>query len=97
MRDVTSVGRVVSFLSCFCDAVGYLIPGKHVVYDESETIDLDNVPLEGGVLLKMINFSIDPYLRHKMIEKELRPHEAIVSAFVVLSTSQSIHQINSLM
>lgn len=44
----------------------YPIPGKTTIYDESETIDLDRVPLNGGVLLKILNVSIDPYLRNKM-------------------------------
>ncbi|KAI0087955.1 alcohol dehydrogenase [Irpex rosettiformis] len=45
---------------------GYPIPGKTTVYDESETIDLENVPLDGGFLLKVLNVSVDPYLRGKM-------------------------------
>ncbi|KAI1792111.1 NAD(P)-binding protein [Ganoderma leucocontextum] len=45
----------------------YPIPGKTVVYDESETIDLDNVPLNGGILVKVLALSIDPYLRRMMI------------------------------
>ena len=38
------------------------------MYDESETIELDAVSLKGGILLKILSFSIDPYLRHRMIE-----------------------------
>ena len=45
---------------------GYPIPGQTTVYDDSETIDLDNVPLNGGVLVKTLALSIDPYLRGKM-------------------------------
>lgn len=41
-------------------------PGKTIVYDESETIDLDNVPLDGGVLVKVLILSIDPYMRNRM-------------------------------
>ena len=48
------------------------------MYDESETIDLDTVPLEGGVLLKMLSFSIDPYLRHRMIKPEGPQYEETV-------------------
>ena len=48
-----------------CDT-GYPVPGKTVVYDDSQTIDLDNAPLDGGVLIKILVLSIDPYLRHKM-------------------------------
>ncbi|KAJ3549404.1 hypothetical protein NM688_g5179 [Phlebia brevispora] len=41
-------------------------PGKHIIYDDSQTIDLDNVPLNGGVLVKVLVFSNDPYLRERM-------------------------------
>ncbi|KAI0826167.1 alcohol dehydrogenase [Irpex lacteus] len=44
----------------------YPIPGKDIVYDESETIDLDDVPLVGGFLVKTLVLSIDPYMRGKM-------------------------------
>ncbi|KAI0788286.1 NAD(P)-binding protein [Fomes fomentarius] len=45
---------------------GYPVPGKTMVYDESQTIDLDNEPLQGGILVKTLVLSIDPYLRHRM-------------------------------
>ncbi|KAI0706447.1 NAD(P)-binding protein [Earliella scabrosa] len=45
---------------------GFPIPGKATVYDESPLIDLDNEPLHGGILVKVLVLSIDPYLRHKM-------------------------------
>ncbi|KAF8996534.1 alcohol dehydrogenase [Cyathus striatus] len=45
---------------------GYPEPGKTVVYDTTQTIDLDNVPLNGGILVKLLNLSIDPYLRGKI-------------------------------
>ncbi|THH32260.1 hypothetical protein EUX98_g1939 [Antrodiella citrinella] len=47
-------------------ATGFPIPGKNTVYDTSQTIDLDTVPLNGGVLLKVLYLSVDPYLRFKM-------------------------------
>ena len=46
--------------------VDYPIPGKTTVYDESETLDVDNVPLNGGYLLKVLCLSIDPYMRGRM-------------------------------
>ena len=46
--------------------LGYPIPGQTTVYYESETIDLENVPLKGGFLVKTLVLSIDPYLRGKM-------------------------------
>lgn len=45
---------------------GYPIPGKTTIYDESQTIDLENEPLHGGLLVKILIFSIEPYLRHLM-------------------------------
>jgi hypothetical protein len=38
------------------------------VYDDSETIDLETVPLDGGILLKILAISIDPYFRGRMRE-----------------------------
>ncbi|GBE89547.1 Zinc-type alcohol dehydrogenase-like protein [Sparassis crispa] len=45
---------------------GYPEPGKTTVYDPLQTIDLENVPLNGGVLIKTLVLSIDPYLRGRM-------------------------------
>ncbi|KAG8213901.1 hypothetical protein J3R82DRAFT_10646 [Butyriboletus roseoflavus] len=45
---------------------GYPIPGRTVVYDTGQTIDLENVPLRGGILLKTLILSIDPYMRGRM-------------------------------
>jgi NADPH-dependent curcumin reductase CurA len=37
------------------------------VYEhDAETIDLDNVPLNGGVLVKALYLSVDPYMRNRM-------------------------------
>ncbi|KAI0319686.1 alcohol dehydrogenase [Amylostereum chailletii] len=44
----------------------YIEPGVHIKYDTSDTIDIDNVPLNGGVLLKTLVLSLDPYMRGKM-------------------------------
>ena len=33
------------------------------MFDESATIDLHDVPLNGSVLLKVLVLSVDPYLR----------------------------------
>ena len=41
-------------------------PGKTLVYDTSEKIDLENVSLNGGVLVKTLAVSIDPYQRGRM-------------------------------
>ncbi|KAJ7207356.1 hypothetical protein C8J57DRAFT_1613372 [Mycena rebaudengoi] len=44
------------------------IPGETTIYDTTETIDLDAVPLEGGILIKALALSVDPFLRGLMIE-----------------------------
>ena len=44
----------------------YPEPGKTTIYDDSEVIDPETVPLHGGVLLKMIAFSIEPYFKPHM-------------------------------
>lgn len=45
---------------------GFPIPGEHLVYQADRTIDLDNVPLNGGFLVKALSLGIDPYLRNRM-------------------------------
>ena len=44
---------------------GHIEPDVHLKYVEGE-INLQNVPLNGGVLLKTIALSGDPYLRYRM-------------------------------
>ena len=44
---------------------------------ETETMDLDTVPLNGGYLLKMLVFSVDPFMRRR-----LNPN---VADFVIVS------------
>ncbi|KAK7038568.1 NADP-dependent oxidoreductase RED1 [Favolaschia claudopus] len=46
------------------------IPGETTVYDTSQTIDLDNAPLNGGFLVKTLVLSLDPYMRGKMRSPE---------------------------
>ena len=36
------------------------------MYDTTETIDLETINLNGGFLIKILELSIDPYLRNKM-------------------------------
>ncbi|KAF8811014.1 NAD(P)-binding protein [Phlegmacium glaucopus] len=45
---------------------GYPEPGKTTVYDTTETIDLQQVALNGGFLIKTLELSIDPYMRERM-------------------------------
>ncbi|TDL20588.1 NAD-P-binding protein [Rickenella mellea] len=56
--------------------IGLPDPGRTVKYDDSQTIDLDDVDLGGGFLVKVLYVSMDPYLRNRMREpspKNLRP------------------------
>ncbi|KIY61483.1 NAD-P-binding protein [Cylindrobasidium torrendii FP15055 ss-10] len=45
---------------------GYPDPNKTVVYDANRTIDLENVNLGGGVLVKILYLSNDPFMRPKL-------------------------------
>ena len=49
---------------------GYPEPGKTTVYDTTMTIDLETVVLNGGILIKVLELSIDPYIRSRMQEPE---------------------------
>ncbi len=53
---------------------GFPEPGKTTVYDTTQTIDLENVPLEGGFLVKTLEISIDPYLRGRMRAPEVKSY-----------------------
>jgi len=59
---------------------GFPEPGKTTVYDDSETIDLEAVSLNGGFLVKTLVLSIDPYLRGKMRPAEI---ESYTPAFII--------------
>ncbi|EPQ59836.1 NAD P-binding protein [Gloeophyllum trabeum ATCC 11539] len=45
---------------------GVPVPGKTTVYDSSQTIDLDTVSLNGGILVKTLFLGIDPFIQGKM-------------------------------
>ncbi|KAF9479962.1 NAD(P)-binding protein [Pholiota conissans] len=47
-------------------ATGFPEPGKTTVYDTTQVIDPETVPLNGGFLLKTLELSIDPYMRGRM-------------------------------
>ncbi|KAF8558790.1 alcohol dehydrogenase [Imleria badia] len=53
---------------------GYPIPGQTTVYDTTQTIDLENVPLNGGFLLKTLVLSIDPYMRGRMRDASVKSY-----------------------
>ncbi|KAF7366193.1 NADP-dependent oxidoreductase RED1 [Mycena venus] len=50
------------------------IPGETTVHDTTQTIDLDNVPLNGGFLIKTLVLSIDPYMRGRMRSPEQKSY-----------------------
>ncbi|KAG6906596.1 hypothetical protein DXG01_012999 [Tephrocybe rancida] len=45
---------------------GFLEPGKTTVYDDSKTIDIEDVAPNGGYIVKTLVLSIDPYMRGRM-------------------------------
>ncbi|KAI0649882.1 NAD-P-binding protein [Trametes meyenii] len=59
---------------------GFPEPGKTMIYDDSQTIDIDTVPLNGGFLVKVLVLSIDPFLRGKMRDPSI---ESYATAFVL--------------
>ncbi|KAF8208969.1 chaperonin 10-like protein [Mycena galopus ATCC 62051] len=44
----------------------YPVPGETVVYDTSQTIDIETYPLNGAFLVKTLVLSIDPYMHGRM-------------------------------
>ncbi|KAJ6617279.1 hypothetical protein B0H10DRAFT_2164475 [Mycena sp. CBHHK59/15] len=53
---------------------GYPIPGETTVYDTTQTIDPETVPLNGGFLIKTLVLSVDPYFRVLMQHAEKEPN-----------------------
>ena len=51
------------------------------MYDTTQTIDLDTVPLNGGFLLKTLVLSIDPYLRVRMCDPTKKSHAVRLEFF----------------
>ncbi|KAJ7342384.1 alcohol dehydrogenase [Mycena albidolilacea] len=56
------------------------IPGETTVYDTSEKIDLETVPLNGGFVVKTLVLSIDPYMRGRMRAAE---EKSYADAFIL--------------
>ncbi|KAJ7030209.1 hypothetical protein C8F04DRAFT_1114238 [Mycena alexandri] len=52
----------------------YPIPGETTVYDTTQTIDLEAVPLNGGFLIKTLVLSVDPYFRGRMRKPEKKSY-----------------------
>ncbi|KAF9026631.1 alcohol dehydrogenase [Hymenopellis radicata] len=61
---------------------GYPEPGKTTVYDSTQTIDLNSVALNGGILVKTLVVSVDPYQRGKMREPNTKSY-AIYGLIVI--------------
>jgi NADPH-dependent curcumin reductase CurA len=63
-------------------STGYPVPGETTVYDTTQNIDLETVSLNGGILLKTLVLSIDPYFRIIMQNSRLpvSPSQPQVSA-----------------
>ncbi|TFK22716.1 alcohol dehydrogenase [Coprinopsis marcescibilis] len=59
---------------------GYPEPGRATVYDESKTIDVDTVALDGGILVKTLYLSVDPFLREMMQEPD---EESFSPAYII--------------
>ncbi|KAG8714650.1 hypothetical protein FRC11_007657 [Ceratobasidium sp. 423] len=58
---------------------GYPVLNETIIHG-STTIDLDNVPLSGGILVKTIYLSIDPYMRGRMREPS---SESYINGFTI--------------
>lgn len=61
---------------------GYPVDGETTVYDTSATIDLD-APLNGGVLVKVLVLSIDPYIRGRMRAPEKTSYSVWIFALTM--------------
>ncbi|KAG9089284.1 hypothetical protein FS749_001449 [Ceratobasidium sp. UAMH 11750] len=51
----------------------YPVPGETTIY-ATENIDLDTVPLNGGVLVKTLYVSVDPYIRGRMRDPKIKSY-----------------------
>jgi len=62
-----------------------------LVYDTSETIDLESVALDGGILVKTLVVSVDPYLRGRLRSAEKKSYnEAFVLGQPITSYSVAV-------
>ncbi|KAE9408372.1 NAD(P)-binding protein [Gymnopus androsaceus JB14] len=63
-----------SYPGYLLSSLGYPVPGRTTIYDDSQSIDIDTVPLNGSILIKVLVLSIDPYLRGKMRSAEVESY-----------------------
>jgi hypothetical protein len=79
--------------------VGYPVPGKTTTTVDTETIDLDNAPLNGGFLLKTLVLSIDPYLRGKMRDPKIKSYSVssspMYSLVLLINTTFSLASLSA--
>ncbi len=53
---------------------GLIEPDKSVIYDTSQLIDLDTVPLlNGGILVKTLVVSIEAHFRARLVDAKFNP------------------------
>ena len=64
---------------------GYPVPGETTIYDTTETIDLQTVVLNGGILIKTLELSIDPYIRDRMRAPEAKIYSVRCEEFWSIS------------
>ncbi|KAF8506256.1 NAD-P-binding protein [Gautieria morchelliformis] len=55
---------------------GYPVPGETTIYDTTQKIDLDTTSLNGGVLIKVLALSVDPYQRGRMRPPTVQSYSA---------------------
>ncbi|KAF8321711.1 alcohol dehydrogenase [Clavulina sp. PMI_390] len=54
---------------------GFPIPGEDLIYEaDAETVDLEEAPLNGGVLAKLLFASVDPYMRTRMRDPSIKSY-----------------------
>ncbi|KAF8888968.1 hypothetical protein CPB85DRAFT_1334043 [Mucidula mucida] len=51
--------------------IGFPEPGKTTTYETNATIDIENVSLHGGILVKTLSVSIDPFMRGRMRDPKI--------------------------
>ena len=47
--------------------LGPLVPGEHLVFQDDSMIDINAVPLNGGIITKTAYLGLDPWLRGRMM------------------------------
>ncbi|KAF9027321.1 hypothetical protein BDZ89DRAFT_1039558 [Hymenopellis radicata] len=65
-------------------STGYPVPSQTMVHDTSQTIDLESVSLHGGILVKTLVVSVDPYLRGKMRDASIESYSGVTCDLVNL-------------